>query len=165
MSATVHRPMPLGAIVEPFAESLGVGGFMLWASRIGFTYPKAAHHLFCKCASAAEVYFLLPFVERDGVGFSSRGAIWRDVRVYPQHSIGGFKTDFGVHGGALWLAVEVDGMAFHRENADQVARDYARQRRIVAAGYSVLRFTAQEAFSDARACWRELDEILGVTCP
>lgn len=51
--------------------------------------------------------------------------------------------------GAARLIVELDGMAFH-VTPDQFQRDRARQNRLVAAGWTVLRFT-----------WRDLTERPG----
>jgi len=125
-----------------------------------FEYPDGSFHLFAQCGSAAEAYFLRPFVSRPGAVFQDRGVCVGDVQVVLQVSCALSRIDFVVSRGAFRLAIEVDGMGFHHANAEQVAADYLRERRIVCAGYTVIRFTAQEAFSNPSECWRQVDEIL-----
>jgi very-short-patch-repair endonuclease len=61
-----------------------------------------------------------------------------------QHSVNGFRVDFCWP--ELRLIVETDGLRYHRTAAQQ-ARDRVRDQRLVAAGFTVLRFThAQVAF-------------------
>jgi len=51
-------------------------------------------------------------------------------------------------------------MGFHHMKAEQVAADYVRERRLVLVGCTVIRFTAQEVFSNPHECWRQVDAIL-----
>jgi len=134
--------------------------FTWWAQGAKFDYPEVARHLFCKCGSAAEAFFLRPFACRAGVTFSVDRAALGPVTVIPQRKALDYSIDFAVIKGETRLAVEVDGMAFHQRNADQVESDYLRSRRLIAKGWTVVRFTAPEVFRDAGECWRQLDTIL-----
>jgi very-short-patch-repair endonuclease len=55
-----------------------------------------------------------------------------------QHRINGFRVDF--YWPELRLIVETDGLRYHRTPAQQ-AKDRRRDQRLVAAGFTVLRFT------------------------
>lgn len=154
-------PEPVGQIVHdmdlPITDRFP---FFWWATGARFDYNEEAKHLFCKLGSAAEAFFFRPFVYRAGVQFTDDRAFYGPLEVIPQHIVGKYKVDFAVHQGATRLAVEIDGMAFHQRSADQVEADYLRARRIIASGYTVVRFTAKEAFRDAAECWRQLDAII-----
>lgn len=135
--------------------------FASWAREAGYPYDRRFTAIYARCGSAAEVYFLRPFLERDGCVLDSAGrAVAGDTTLTVQHSIGSYRADMLVTAGALALAIEIDGMAFHHRSAAQVANDYRRQRRIVARGYTLIRFTAAEAFHDAAECWRQVDAII-----
>jgi very-short-patch-repair endonuclease len=68
----------------------------------------------------------------------------------------GYKMDFGI--AARKLGVEVDGLAFHG-GQEAWARDHQRQRRIEAAGWRVVRFTAREAAEQPVACLNEIERM------
>lgn len=148
-------PMLVSEVMAPRAFP-----FQSWAASARFSYPAAALRFFRGCGSAAEAYFLRPFCLRPGVAFGD-GAITCDgITVRLQVPCGAYRTDAVVSDSQTALAVEIDGIAFHQRSPQQVASDYQRQRRIVAAGYTVVRFTAQECFANAESCWLELDAIL-----
>jgi len=77
-----------------------------------------------------------------------------------QARIGRYRVDVLAVDDKTQLAIEVDGLAFHRATQLQMAADYRRERRLVEAGLVVVRFTAAEVFADAAACWREVFAIL-----
>jgi very-short-patch-repair endonuclease len=68
----------------------------------------------------------------------------------------GYRLDFGI--ARRRLGVEVDGLAFHG-GQEAWAKDHIRQRRIEAAGWRILRFTAKEVSGSPVAV---LDEIARV---
>lgn len=134
--------------------------FVSWARDSAYPYRKEWVPFLVKCGSAAEVYFLRPFLERPGCAIAVGDAHAGGVVVMLQHQIKQYRTDVLVADDRTQLAIEVDGMAFHHRSREQVAADYLRQRRIVAQGYTVIRFTAPEVFKDATECWRQVDAIL-----
>ena len=160
-------PTPAGAIIAEQSESLGLDRFPFfwWAHGAKFHYPTEAKHLFCKTQSAAEAFFLLPFTERTLVQFGPDRAVHCDTVVIPQHRVGKYRLDFAVLEPAVKLAVEIDGAQFHQRASEQIEADYLRARRVTAAGYLVVRFTAVEAFRDAGECWKQVDAILNSRNP
>lgn len=59
----------------------------------------------------------------------------------------------------LFLAIEVDGREWHERTREQVERDRQRERRLTAAGWTVVRFAGREVWRDARGCAEELASI------
>jgi hypothetical protein len=57
------------------------------------------------------------------------------------------------------LAIEVDGHDFHEKTKEQAARDKARDRKLTAHGYHIIRFTGSEVYADPIACWAEVMHI------
>lgn len=92
-------------------------------------------------------------------------AAWETLRQlrrygYPvrrQHPVGAFIADFAIP--KAQLVVEVDG-AIHEVEAVS-ARDEGRQAELEALGWTVLRFTAEEA-RDADLLWGRVVEQLGL---
>jgi very-short-patch-repair endonuclease len=126
--------------------------FESWASANRFDYPADALSLLRLCGSAAEAYFVRAYTTRVWAG--PRPALTLQV------PCAGYRIDCVVRDDRGALAIEIDGMGFHHRSREQVADDYLRERRIVAKGYTVIRFTAQEAFRDAEECWRQVAVIL-----
>jgi len=60
---------------------------------------------------------------------------------------------------AVKLAVEIDGREFHESWACRV-RDAARDRRLAASGWLVIRFSAKEVLDDPDAFVREVADVL-----
>lgn len=54
------------------------------------------------------------------------------------------------------VAIEIDGHEFHEKTKAQAARDRARERSIIRGGYTIMRFTGSEVFSDPRRCVQEV---------
>lgn len=88
------------------------------------------------------------------------------VTLRPQHKIEcapvTYSTDFAVlrDGTDLRIAIEIDGHDFHEKTRAQVAKDKARERAIIAKGYTVLRFTGTEIVRDTQKCVNEVVDIL-----
>ena len=61
------------------------------------------------------------------------------------------------------LVVECDGHDYHERTKEQAARDRSRDRRMIAAGINVMRFTGSEIWADPRKCadevWRMIERI------
>lgn len=84
--------------------------------------------------------------------------------IVPQFKIASYRVDFVVRyyygiSGAAGLVVECDGHEFHEKTKTQAARDKARDRDLVAAGYQVMRFTGSEIWRDPFRC---ADAVLGL---
>ena len=154
-------PTPVGHIVADMdVPGIDRFPFFWWAAGAKFKYANDARHLFCKLGSAAEAFFFREFVERRGVSYTPESAILGTIEVIPQKIVAKYRLDFAVHDGDTRIAVEVDGAQFHQRTETQVEGDYLRARRIIAAGYTVVRYTAVEAFRDPKEYWRQLDAIL-----
>ena len=65
---------------------------------------------------------------------------------------------------AEWVAVELDGLAFH-SNRESLVRDHRRQNRAVAGGWRVLRVDWSRLSQDADALFDELAALLGSPHP
>lgn len=133
--------------------------FVEWAKANSFKYPPAAKELLRNCGSAAEAFFAQPFTLREGVEYCDRRAFTKDWMLELQLPCARYYIDAAVSHGKMSLAIEIDGMGFHHKSKQQVAADYLRERRIVQQGYTVIRFTAQEVFSDPAECWRQVEAI------
>lgn len=74
------------------------------------------------------------------------------VSFKPQVQIGEYRVDFLLTSEGHNLAVECDGHDYHERTKLQAARDKARDRAILEAGYQVMRFTGSEIYADAMSC-------------
>jgi very-short-patch-repair endonuclease len=54
------------------------------------------------------------------------------------------------------LVVECDGHEFHERTKEQAAHDRSRDRAMLAAGYTVMRFTGTEIHADVLRCFNEI---------
>lgn len=135
--------------------------FQSWAMANRFEYPAAFRGFFCRCASAAEAYFIRPFLTREGVVALGDGrAQYRDTVLNVAVPCRRYVIDAVVEKGAFKLAIEIDGLDYHHRNAQQIAADYVRERRVVLLGYTVIRFTSREVFFTPDECWRQIDAIM-----
>lgn len=154
--------------VDPFrlTEERPHFPFKSWAAANRFPYPPKAEDFLRFTQSAAEAFFVQPFIQRAGVAFpGGRFAEADGLKVELQAKCAGYQIDVLVTGKSTGIAVEIDGLTFHRMTKEQVAADYLRQRRILLRGYPVARFTAQEAFAEPDECWRQLEAILTAWSP
>jgi len=58
------------------------------------------------------------------------------------------------------LVVECDGHDYHERTKEQAAKDKSRDRHLVASGFTVMRFTGSELYSDPFARAREVSSYL-----
>lgn len=105
---------------------------------------------------------------RIGIGFDEGYFIQRyepyPIHVRPQAEVQTtiklYRLDFlfqwGDLSNPLKCAVEIDGHDFHEKTKEQAKRDKERDRALVAAGYTVLRFTGSEVYHNAEGCAREV---------
>jgi very-short-patch-repair endonuclease len=85
------------------------------------------------------------------------------IRVCPQHRIGNYRCDFWIEAPCYRnerVIVEIDGHDFHEKTKEQVRRDKAREREIVATGIHVFRFSGSEIFADPAACVEQVTSFL-----
>lgn len=68
-----------------------------------------------------------------------------------------YVVDFAFFCGRERLVVELDGHDFHERTRKQAAHDKRRDRRLVSAGWKVLRYTGSEVYSDVDAVLEEID--------
>lgn len=157
----MNFPTLVGEVIGREVYGRPCFAFKPWADGAKFEYPDAAREFMARCGSAAEAYFVRPFCCRAGIEFLADGSAragqftlrlqvpaatyWVDAVLSNEHST---------------LAIEIDGMQFHHHTKEQVAADYLRQRRLVLKGFTVVRFTAREAFAEPDECWRQLEAIM-----
>lgn len=80
-----------------------------------------------------------------------------------QRQIGKHRVDFALTTKVMThrqVVVECDGHAFHEKTKEQAARDKARDRDLLLAGWPVMRFTGAEIFRDAFACAKQVADFL-----
>jgi very-short-patch-repair endonuclease len=70
---------------------------------------------------------------------------------------GGFRVDFAYkctscRGEVKWVIVECDGHEFHERTKEQAVRDRSRDRDLQLLGYTILRFTGREIWTDPIGC-------------
>ena len=90
--------------------------------------------------------------------------LWSELKPYRkmgahfrrQVAIGNYVVDFACHRNRL--IVEIDGLSHTTDDA--IAKDAERQRELERCGYSVLRFTNEDVFTD---CGSVIETILAFT--
>ncbi len=105
----------------------------------------------------------------------------KEIELRPQHQVGSYYVDFSLCP-LTWfineceptpsveilkkistefpkLAIEIDGH-WHEKTSEQVEKDKQRERFLIAQGYTVLRFSAREIFSDVQRCVEELYQLV-----
>lgn len=84
--------------------------------------------------------------------------------ITPQAAIDGCRVDFLLwfkrHLHVAGIAIECDGHAFHEKTKEQAARDKDRDRRILVAGFPVMRFTGSEIYRDVHRCVEQVQSAL-----
>lgn len=87
----------------------------------------------------------------------------------PQHKIttekNTYYADFGIgvllsDDTSLKWAIECDGHDFHEKTKEQAKRDKQRERAIIGAGYTVIRFTGSEIHEDPYKCVQEAHSLI-----
>ena len=107
-------------------------------------------------------------LRRQTINWDSKERPTVDFALRAQHEVdtldGGYRIDLLVSlrtdRAVYRLAVECDGHEFHEKTKEQAARDKRRERALVAAGYSVLRFTGSEIHRDSGGCAAEIIGLL-----
>lgn len=91
------------------------------------------------------------------------------VRLIPQKHIetekGKYKVDFNISpldssDPYINVAIEIDGHDFHEKTKQQVAKDKKRDRSLIRAGLTVLRFSGSEVFYSPRSCINEIVDYI-----
>jgi very-short-patch-repair endonuclease len=112
--------------------------------------------MLARCGSPAEAYFLRRLFESSSTLYAGKeSAYCRGVTITPQVRCHPYRIDVVAKRGRVRVALEIDGFEYHSSRA-QVASDYHRQRRLLCAGYIVMRFTASEAMARPAECWRDV---------
>lgn len=138
--------------------------FESWAAANRFAYDARHAGFYCLCASAAEAYFVRPFLSRSGATSDGHTATCDGTAVRLQAPARIYRIDAVVTRAGFSLAIEIDGLAYHHRTRQQIAADYLRERRLVLMGHTVIRFTAPEVFRSPEECWRQIDAILAQRC-
>lgn len=139
--------------------------FLDWAQREGFTYPARAEPLLARVGSPPEAHFVRRFFESKATIYDGgKRAYCRGVSICVQEPCGKYLVDVMAKRGRVELAIEIDGFEFHNATRSQVAADYYRARRLLCAGFVVIRFTASEAMSRVTECWRDVFTVLNTRC-
>ena len=104
-------------------------------------------------------------IERDLLVQILKESDERGCDVTPQLEVAGYRIDIAIVHGGIRLAVEADGFDFHERTPQQAEHDRSRDRVLVRAGWTVLRFTGSEVRRDAAQCaaevWRTLSACAG----
>lgn len=69
-----------------------------------------------------------------------------------------------IGGGTVKIAVELDGHDFHEKTKEQARKDKSRDRDLVAAGWSVLRFTGSEVYVGPDLVMNEIFALANQRC-
>jgi very-short-patch-repair endonuclease len=155
-----HFPVLIDEVLPGALDGKPTFPFRSWATANRFAFHPDAGEFLSQCGSAAEAFFARHFTRREGIRFTRPTVAIADQYTFElQVRCATYWIDAVVSSSHKTLAIEIDGMAFHHRSREQVAADYLRQRRIVLRGYTVIRFTAQEVFSDADQCWRQIESI------
>lgn len=88
------------------------------------------------------------------------------VTIKPQTELKSGGTAYRIDFVVTWpgqkqkLAIEIDGHDFHEKTRQQAARDRARERSIIREGYTIMRYTGSEVFSNPRKCVHEVADLI-----
>ena len=136
--------------------------FAAWAKRERFRYPPRAAAMLHRVGSPAEAYFVRALFELDGVALEGECARFKGITIRIQVPFARYVIDAVAERSFCKLAVEIDGFANHHATPQIVSADYFRARRLMYAGFVVVRFTAREVMANGRAAWRSIFEIIRV---
>jgi len=130
--------LQLGRCESPIEQTMMLALLRLQGAQWAFNLPAHGPH---------------PFALIDGVEYGP-GAL------HCQHYVGRYRLDFAIVLDRKFIAIEVDGHDFHERTKEQAARDKARDRALITAGWTVLRFSGSEVWRDAFRCVQEVQELL-----
>ncbi len=82
-----------------------------------------------------------------------------DLHLYPQHPVGKYRLDFAIPDKRV--AIELDGHEYHKTKY-QRTHDAQRDRWLYGQGWTVLRFTGTEIYTDLDRCIDEICVLVGV---
>lgn len=135
--------------------------FDAWARAARFDVPERAASFLQRVESAAEAYVVRELFSIPGVLYDGGDrAYFHGAAIRLQVPAAVYRLDIVVQHEQIRLAVEIDGLEHHGLTQAQFARDYHRARRLMIGGYVVVRFTASEAMTQPRQCWRDVFSIL-----
>ena len=149
----------LSTVAQTVTEVFEELPFLAWAAANGFPYPPAAVAILSRCESPAEATFVREFVSAPNTAFHGEAAYRDGSELKTQCPLFHHRIDVVLTRGAAKFAIEIDG-AFHHASPERISADYLRERRIVYAGYTVIRFTARDALGRPAECWRQVDRIV-----
>ena len=84
----------------------------------------------------------------------------REITITFQEKIDIYKADHVIRYRGLKIVVECDGHEFHSRTKEQAQHDRARDRRMQALGFIVLRFTGAELYRDGMRCAKEVMALI-----
>jgi very-short-patch-repair endonuclease len=132
-----------------------------WAAAARFDIPERAASFVQRVESAAEAYVVRELFNIPGVLYDGGDRVYyHGAAIRLQVPAGVYRLDLVVEFEQIRLDVEIDGLEHHGLTQAQFARDYYRARRLMIGGFVVVRFTASEAMTQPRQCWRDVFGIL-----
>ena len=135
--------------------------FLAWSTATHFAYPERAASLLQRVESAAEAWLVRDLLAIPGAIYDGGSVVFfRGAAVRVQVPAGKYRVDIVVEFEQTRLAVEVDGLEHHGMTQAQFTWDHFRARQLMIGGYVVVRFTANEAMTRPRSCWRDTFAIL-----
>lgn len=107
------------------------------------------------CESPMEELFAVAVVLSAELEFDAQtnGWVGNSVLMQAQVEIGAYRADFVFN---QRLVVEIDGHDFHDRTQEQASSDRARDRDLLRAGYSVVRFTGADVYRNPIDCADEV---------
>lgn len=134
--------------------------FAAWAHAARFDFSERALPMLERLGSPAEAYFIRRLFQSEATIFDGeRVAHCRGMSVWVQQPCGPYWIDVVAQSNRTQLAIEIDGMQ-HWSSKAQITADYIRERRLLRAGYIVMRFTASEVIGDPGSAWRDVFAVL-----
>lgn len=105
--------------------------------------------------NAGSKYALSLMIECENVYIIPQEYITPKIRVdFVIVVLGGAKKNYAS------VVIECDGHDFHEKTKEQAKKDKARDRKITAEGYKILRFTGSEIYNDLDRCIQEITDLI-----
>jgi very-short-patch-repair endonuclease len=112
------------------------------------------------CESPMEQLFAMAIIIDADLHYNLASSLWDGDGIFmqTQRAIKGYRVDF-----TFWdrLVVEIDGHDFHDRDQEQASGDRKRDREILRAGFTVMRFTGSDVYRNAHDCAAEVKWFLG----